>query len=206
VERLPGLGCRAEGQRGDGRIICNSPAFSGKRQGMRLSRCRPRLSSLGLYCQNNGPGLAWPLTPSFMVSVRYPHWSFVSVSIPAHRWKSGIPKQRGRRMSIAQYTGRKSLEAIAASAEGGLPKTLGPYNNGAAPRPAGGCGRPPRSITGSRCSGCGASTATRSGHHCSASGAYGTSRSSIATCIWGNAPRKHGPAAWLRTGFVVTAM
>ena len=31
-------------------------------------------------------------------------------------------------MSIAQYTGRKSLEAIAASAEGGLPKTLGPFS------------------------------------------------------------------------------
>jgi hypothetical protein len=31
-------------------------------------------------------------------------------------------------MSIAQYTGRKSLEAIAASAEGGLPKTLAPFS------------------------------------------------------------------------------
>jgi APA family basic amino acid/polyamine antiporter len=31
-------------------------------------------------------------------------------------------------MSIAQYTGRKSLEAIAASAEGRLPKTLGPFS------------------------------------------------------------------------------
>src|ERR1700693_5761120 len=56
------------------------------------------------------------------------HWSSVWGSIPAHRWKSGILKQRGRRMSIAQYTGRKSLEAIAASAEGGLPKSLGPFS------------------------------------------------------------------------------
>src|ERR1700730_18828044 len=31
-------------------------------------------------------------------------------------------------MSIAQYTGRKTLEAIAASAEGGLPKPLGPFS------------------------------------------------------------------------------
>ena len=57
------------------------------------------------------------------------------------------------------------------------------YSNGAAPGPVGGCGEPPRSITGFRCSGCGASTATCSGHHCSASGAYRTYRSSIATCI-----------------------
>src|ERR1700685_4183244 len=63
-----------------------------------------------------------------MVSVMYPHWSFGWASIPAHRWKSGIPKQRGGRMSIAQYTRRKSLEAIAARAEGGLPQTLGPFS------------------------------------------------------------------------------
>jgi hypothetical protein len=69
------------------------------------------------------------------------------------------------------------------------------YSNDAAPRPAGGYGRPPRSITASRCSGCGASTATRNGHHCWASGACRTCRSSIATCIWGNAPRKRGPVA-----------
>jgi hypothetical protein len=79
-----------------------------------------------------------------------------------------------------------------------MPVSSGAYSNGAAPRPAGGYGRPPRSITGSRCSGYGANTATRSGHHFLASGAYQTCRSSIATCIWGNAPRRHGPVAWPR--------
>jgi hypothetical protein len=74
-----------------------------------------------------------------------------------------------------------------------MPVSSSAYSKGAAPRPAGGYGRPPRSITGSRCSGYGANTATRSGHHCLASGAHQTCRSSIATCIW------DGPVAWPRT-------
>jgi hypothetical protein len=70
------------------------------------------------------------------------------------------------------------------------------YSNGAAPRPAGGYGRPPGDHR-VPLFGCGASTAARGGHHCLASGAYRPG-SSIATCIWGNAPRKHGPVAWPR--------
>jgi APA family basic amino acid/polyamine antiporter len=41
------------------------------------------------------------------------------------------PKAEASRMSITQYTGRKSLQAIAASAEGhdkGLTQTLGPFS------------------------------------------------------------------------------
>src|ERR1700756_926408 len=56
------------------------------------------------------------------------HYLLAYISASAQR---SPPRQRGRDMSIAQYTGRKSLEAIAASADGhgkGLNRTLGPFS------------------------------------------------------------------------------
>ena len=51
------------------------------------------------------------------------------------------------------------------------PGSCGACRRGAAAKPAGGCGRPPRLTTASRCFGCGANTATRRGRSCSIIGA-----------------------------------
>src|SRR5580700_4987272 len=75
------------------------------------------------------------------------------------------------------------------------PVCCGACRHAAARRAAAGCGRPPRSITGCRCSGCGANAATRRGRRCWITGDCRTCRRSTATPMRPNAPTRRATAA-----------